>query len=443
MTEVNPLLNNTSAGQIAQKLDAADGTKDGKINASIWNKFAQEHGGKTIKESIDVETAMNSITTYVVRGAKSAGKAVNDLAQEWLNKDYAPASGSGSAPVEGAGDAGGASAGKKSGEAGAAGGTEPPKDNPTKEAKAKEMGLRPTYNDNFYYSETEKEHYKWDSKKQTFIKYPNIAYMAKDGTYRRAYKNPDGSIRSINYSADGYPAKMDARNSENEIYLNRDSAAKKLGLKETRGTRAAGIYYDEQTKMHYQWNPKTHAFDALKGVEYVGIDGQTYKGKYNSSITTDKYGIKTETVTMADGSTHKAVDASGVSFNYNWLPNDNKVRKTFKEANNFLIEVANMNPKPEIRSWHNEDYDWKEAELPDGRCIKVRYDKEGEITDILISYDTTPEKTTSGLFDGSEVQYTKDNALYDTDKNNSDWEGSITSGYDFEKLKALAEKIFG
>ena len=382
---------------------------------------------------------MNSITTYVVKGAKGAGKAVNDLAREWLNKNYAPASDSGSAPAEGAGNADAAS------ENDAAKGTEPPKDSPAKEAKAKEMGLRPTHNDNFYYSETEKEHYKWDNEKQTFIKYPNIAYMAKDGTYRRAYKNEDGSIRSINYSADGYPAKMEARNSENKVYQNKDYAAKKLGLKETNGTKSDGIYYDEQTKMHYQWNPKTHAFDALKGVRYVGIDGQTYEGKYKSSITTDKYGIKTETVTMSDGSTHKAVDASGVSFDYSRLPNDNKVRKTFKDANNFLIEVANMNPKPEIKSGHDEkgNYDWKNTTLPDGRWIEVHYDKEGEITEIMISHDTTPDKRSDGSFDAQDVNYTKDKARYDTDKNNCVWEGSITSGYDFEKLKALAEKIFG
>ena len=59
MTEVNPLLNKTLAGQIAQKLDAADGTKDGKINASIWNEFAQEHGGKTINESIEEYNLLN------------------------------------------------------------------------------------------------------------------------------------------------------------------------------------------------------------------------------------------------------------------------------------------------------------------------------------------------------------------------------------------------
>lgn len=87
MTEVNPLLNGTLAGKIAQKLDAADGSKDGKINASIWNEFVADKGGKTIKESIDVVSAMNSITTYVVKNASKAEKAVNDLAKEWLGTE--------------------------------------------------------------------------------------------------------------------------------------------------------------------------------------------------------------------------------------------------------------------------------------------------------------------------------------------------------------------
>ena len=123
-----------------------------------------------------------------------------------------------------------------------------------------------------------------------------------------------------------------------------------------------------------------------------------------------------------------------------------KIRKAFDDANRFLAEVANMNPKPAINSGHNEegDYDWKCTTLPDGRWIEVHYDKEGEIKEILISYDTTPDKETNGsTFDGAEVRYTKNKAWYDTDKNNNDWEGSITSGYDFEKLKAIAEKIFG
>ena len=129
-------------------------------------------------------------------------------------------------------------------------------------------------------------------------------------------------------------------------------------------------------------------------------------------------------------------------FNKNERP---KAQKVFDEANKFLAEVANRNPKPEITSGHDEegDYDWKEAVLPDGRWIQVRYDKEGEITDILISHDTTPEETESGFYDGTEVFYSKYKAKYNTDKNKYFWEGSITSGYDFEKLKALAEKIFG
>ena len=49
MTDINPLLNSTLAGQIAQNLDVADGTKDGKIEKSIWDAFVQEHGGKLLK----------------------------------------------------------------------------------------------------------------------------------------------------------------------------------------------------------------------------------------------------------------------------------------------------------------------------------------------------------------------------------------------------------
>ena len=86
----------------------------------------------------------------------------------------------------------------------------------------------------------------------------------------------------------------------------------------------------------------------------------------------------------------------------------------------------------------------KTATLADGRRISVRYDDNGEICDIRISHDLTPSK----MKDGSEVDcmdicYTKEKALFDTDKNNGVYEGAIDKGYDFEKLKVLAEKIFG
>ena len=104
-----------------------------------------------------------------------------------------------------------------------------------------------------------------------------------------------------------------------------------------------------------------------------------------------------------------------------------------------------MEPKPSIMSWHDseKDCDVKMMELPDSRWIKVYYDENGEISDILISYDTILEIKDGREVNLDEVRYTKDQAKYDTDKNSADWEGAITSGYDFEQLKALAEKIFG
>lgn len=122
-----------------------------------------------------------------------------------------------------------------------------------------------------------------------------------------------------------------------------------------------------------------------------------------------------------------------------------KVQKTFDDANNFLAEVANSEPKPEIKSYtYEESGNRKKAELPDGRFIQVCYDSSGEIDCISISYDTNLDTAVDGsMYDGFEIQYTNDQAFFDTDKSNNLYEGCIDKGYDFEKLKALAEKIFG
>ena len=124
--------------------------------------------------------------------------------------------------------------------------------------------------------------------------------------------------------------------------------------------------------------------------------------------------------------------------------NRNKIQQTFDGANKLLADVANMKKKPKIESGKDEDdTKWKKATLTNGQYIQVYYDKDGNINMISISHDTTPDHGTSSTFDGAEVTYTKTEAFYDNDKSNSDWEGSITSGYNFEKLKALAKKIFG
>ena len=118
-----------------------------------------------------------------------------------------------------------------------------------------------------------------------------------------------------------------------------------------------------------------------------------------------------------------------------------KAQESFDKANATFAEAANMKPKPEITK--NSD-GTKSARLPDGRWIKVTYDKNGEINEIAISYDTAKNPTDGS--DYAEVGYyhsAGSASWYSTDGNNDKYEGHIVSGFDFEKLKAVAEKIFG
>ena len=112
-----------------------------------------------------------------------------------------------------------------------------------------------------------------------------------------------------------------------------------------------------------------------------------------------------------------------------------KAQECFDKANALLVEVANMNPKPQIVKDNNS----AQITLPDGRYIKVEFDANGEITAIGISYDTTKNSDGENY---SQVWYEKENANYDYDASNNTYEGAITSGYDFEKLKTFVEQIF-
>ena len=415
MTDINPLLNSTLAGQIAQKLDGADGTKDGKIEKSIWDAFAQEHGGKTINESIDVESAMNSITTYAIREAKKADKSIDDLAQEWLNKDYT----------------------SDSTKSGTVKDTKEPnstndadKTNNTKAKTAtKESQIQADYNSikvNIWTKDTSHINNTIREAKQIVVELKALEQSDKDARSGKAgaklLNNVQGKEKLINilkrinknnvaYVVNQFPQLPDMIDGidiwgngldKNDVYKyvlkHLVNKAKELGLPTK--------YHGECIKM---------SLDEMK---------QTIKDLKSKIINHNNTVVR-----------------EARAFNKE-LP---KIRQTFNNANKFLVEVANMNPKPKISSGHNEkdDYDWKQAKLPDGRWISVLYAKKGEITEIRISYDTTPDKETNGsTFDGAEVRYTKNKAWYNTDKNNDVWEGSITSGYDFEKLKAVAEKIF-
>ena len=82
MTGIRPENISNKIADIANALDKKDGQEDGKINASIWNEFVKDKGGKEIKYSISLENAKKSISTYLNR---KAGEAKQDLATNWLN----------------------------------------------------------------------------------------------------------------------------------------------------------------------------------------------------------------------------------------------------------------------------------------------------------------------------------------------------------------------
>ena len=79
----NPNVGNTpfNARKVVQDLDAADGTTDGKIKASIWNEYAKEHGGKEIKNFIELDNAIRSVSIYNKReeAAKVYGSPDNTI----------------------------------------------------------------------------------------------------------------------------------------------------------------------------------------------------------------------------------------------------------------------------------------------------------------------------------------------------------------------------
>ncbi|MBR2430567.1 hypothetical protein IKB17_03775 [bacterium] len=111
----------------------------------------------------------------------------------------------------------------------------------------------------------------------------------------------------------------------------------------------------------------------------------------------------------------------------------NQVQQLFDGANSFLEEVANMDPKPQVEI--DSGKMTKTVKLKDDRKIEVKYNQDGEIEEI---------KVMDGHWENQfAIRYTKDKAYYNMDSKKAGYEGFISSGYDFEALKALVEEIFG
>lgn len=128
-----------------------------------------------------------------------------------------------------------------------------------------------------------------------------------------------------------------------------------------------------------------------------------------------------------------------------------KAHERLNEADKMMEDISN-NPsiakitKKTLKSGKRI----KTATLPDGRFIDAYYDKNGKIANIYVSTDVVentyvmPNKKYRG--DNSEVSYSKDGAWVEAEtsqQKNCRFDLNVTDGYDFEKYKQMAEKIFG
>ena len=74
------------ARQLADRLDESDKKgKNGRIEASVWNEFVKDKGGKTISNYINIDNAIKSLIVYLCRQAKANSRLIVELGQEWIN----------------------------------------------------------------------------------------------------------------------------------------------------------------------------------------------------------------------------------------------------------------------------------------------------------------------------------------------------------------------
>lgn len=379
MTDINRLLNSTSAGMIAKKLDAKDG-ENGKIEASIWKNFINEigTGNNNVKEFISVGDAINSITKYLVNTAKKTGKNIETIANEWLGRVAGNNSTDGAKGTENTkGTDNAANTEIKSGNK-----------KPVSQSEADYNNIKVTIPETRFASNQVK----------AILKNQKIGESL-------AAKLRKGNSRGINkdnvaYALNKVPNLSFGPNSQELAkYLFQQLVDKMDGLEKLSPNdcsdvkKFAKLSYGEQRKLLQ--NYKDRIINEESEIIYKDKSYREYQNK-----------------------------------------NQAKIQKTFDDANRFLADVANMEEKPDIQTLKNGA---KQAKLPDGRYINVNYYK-GEIETIMISYNTT--KNNQGQ-DEIEVLYEKEMASYNIDKNRVSYDGTIYSGYDFEKLKAVAEKIFG
>lgn len=171
-------------------------------------------------------------------------------------------------------------------------------------------------------------------------------------------------------------------------------------------------------------------------------DKKALKAKKKKEKTHDKAAIK---VTVPRGTTKRR-----------------KTQAKFDKANKALISMAYNTQKPYIKEGvkviNGVEYTTKTAKFDNGarnntwaekayaearkflhhgdRYVTGLYDKNGELVGIEINSDMNRKNNEP------DVLYTKEAAYADTKRKQAGYESVITEGYDYDAVKAVAEKIF-
>lgn len=149
----------------------------------------------------------------------------------------------------------------------------------TPEEKAKEMNLRTTYasNKGWYYSDTEKMHYRWNEAAGTFIKMPGVLHVYEDGTFDYGFikmRDTAGSDKGWYYSdKEKTHYKWDDKKSQ---FVKRADVCQVLGTGTAIRTTDAtdkGWYYSNEEREHYKWDSKNKKYVKMPGIKQVDKNG--------------------------------------------------------------------------------------------------------------------------------------------------------------------------
>ena len=406
--DIKRLLNATAAGQIALNLDKQDdGGQDGKITKNIWDDFWAKHGGDEYKgrnenvgsEGVSVQDAVKLIMTRIFNAARKTGENVDALGNKWFNEmeshekiDANTVNGITEPESESAGQTGEAAS------------TAPANTRSSQAAKRKPQNQTYSTNDiKMTVKSTAPGKSEADKIKKAQEEGKQIAKKMHKDHILPGYLSEDNVAYALNVP--NLSSEIDKLADVSIIY------AYELLLE-----KHNSLFNDDQLDI----NKSKKSFAAMsknkKVAELINVRSKIIKKE--NEIT-------------------KSYNAAQKQLNQDYQTLQDYVNK----ANELLVNVAN-NPKQAKVSTENNNI--KVAQLDNGQWIRVKYEN-NRISRIAISHirsnQVKPDGTT---YDGDEVTYQEDGVYIDTNANDSRFEYNITpSGYNFEKLKAIAEAIFG